>query len=112
MKVGVVPGLVAEGGVQAQSFIETPERIFYVPGKAIKRRQSVDNEVRLGRLLYQFIHVLAGSHIISHIHERDGIIEMLFNGFELLRRRTVQVLIADAEMDRGAIAQLDRKSVV
>src|SRR5579871_3967064 len=52
--------------------------VFHVTGQAIQRGETVHNIVGLGILLPQSLKMLAGSHIVAHVHQRDGIVEVLF----------------------------------
>src|SRR5438270_13822729 len=49
--------------------------------------------------------MLAGSHVITNIHERDSEIEVLFGGLKLRGYRAFQMLVADIEMNVGAVDQ-------
>src|SRR5580692_4615281 len=75
-------------------------------GKTIEGSQAVDHKVSLGSLLDQFLYVLAGGDVISEVHQGDRVVKVLFNRLELRGGRTLEILVADAEVNGCAIAQL------
>src|SRR5437763_16631806 len=56
-------------------------------------------------LLLQFLQVLASGYVVTDIHQGNRVIKMLFRRFELADRRALQMLVADIEMNRGAVVQ-------
>ena len=59
------------------------ERVFYMAGQAIERGQSIDHVVGLCILLLQLVQMLARRHVVAHVHQRDGVVEVLFRRLEL-----------------------------
>src|ERR1700716_1380661 len=49
--------------------------------------------------------MLPSSDVVTHIHERDSIVEMLFSTLELIGRRTLNMLVAGIEMKGGAVGK-------
>ena len=49
--------------------------------------------------------MLARGHVVAHIHQRNRIVKVFFRRFELVGRRALQMLVADVEVNRGAVGQ-------
>src|ERR1700674_2353044 len=106
LEVGIVARLETQLSIQTQGLVQAFQRILDVPGKTVQRSQAVDHIIGLGILLEQLFEMFAGGDIVADIHQRDGIIEMLLGRLELRGRSTIQVLVADAEMNVGPVDQL------
>ena len=49
--------------------------------------------------------MLAGGHVVANVHQRNGVVEVLFGSLELRGRGPFQMLVADVEMNVGAVGQ-------
>ena len=76
-----------------------------MPHETVQRGHPVPDEVELGILAYQGFEVLPRRKIVAHVHERDGVIVLLFRSLELIGD-VAQVLVAGIEMNGCAIGEL------
>src|SRR6202035_5596142 len=106
VKIRIVPCLVAQAGIQLESFLQVFEGIFDVSGEAIESGKAVGDEIGFWRLLQQLVDMFAGGNVIPDVHERDSVIIVLFDALELRGGRALEVLVADAEMNGGAVREL------
>src|ERR1700738_2481864 len=74
-------------------------------GETVQSCQPVDDIIRLGRLLEQFVEMLPCCDVVTHIHQRDSIVEMLFSTLELVCRRTLNMLVAGIEVKGGPVGE-------
>src|SRR5215469_1764246 len=106
LEVGVVACLETQLWVQPKGFVQMAQRIFHMTRQTIQRGQPVCDVVRFGVLLEQLIEMLAGGDVITNVHERDCVVEVLFRRFELGCRGSIEMLTANAEMNGCAVGQL------
>src|SRR5579872_311086 len=110
LEVGIIAGLEAQLRIEAERFVQTAERILNVARQAIERGQAINDVVGFGVLLQQLFQVLPGSDVIADIHQRNGVVEVLFWSLELRCRGALQVLVAGVQMYVGAVGQLLARS--
>ncbi len=104
LEVGVVASLKAESRVQADGFIQTAQGVLDVAGHTVQSGDAVNHIVGFRRLLLEFFKVLAGLNVVAQVHERDGIVEMLFRGFEVVVD-LFQMLGAGTHVHGGAVGE-------
>ena len=102
-EVGIIARLVAICRIQADGLAQIGDGFGKVSGQAIQRCHAVPDEIQLGGFLGQRIEVFARSDVIAHIHQRDGIIELLFGCLERSSRPRLNLLSAGVQVDAGTV---------
>ena len=107
LKIGIVASLEADRGLTRIASSRLRRRIFDVSREAVECRESIHHVVRLRKLLLQFVEMFAGSNVVSDVHQRYGIVEMLFGRLELCGG-LFQMLVAGVEMNGGTVREIFR----